>query len=103
MESTFAAQGADLITDLKQANVGALRTDEAVKYASDAKALGAAAGFSPLCPTVRSLRTRFSSIFTTVARESGLPIVIYDDPANTHFRFTPALIRVWDSCLRSSL
>jgi 4-hydroxy-tetrahydrodipicolinate synthase len=30
--------------------------------------------------------------FATVARMSGLPLCIYDNPSTTHFRFSPALI-----------
>ncbi|MER8962056.1 dihydrodipicolinate synthase family protein, partial [Mesorhizobium sp. M0701] len=30
--------------------------------------------------------------FSTVACESGLPIVVYDNPGTTHFHFTPALV-----------
>ncbi len=30
--------------------------------------------------------------FVTVARDSGLPICIYDNPGTTHFRFSNALI-----------
>jgi 4-hydroxy-tetrahydrodipicolinate synthase len=30
--------------------------------------------------------------FAAVARDSGLPICIYDNPGTTHFRFTPKLV-----------
>jgi 4-hydroxy-tetrahydrodipicolinate synthase len=30
--------------------------------------------------------------FAAVARESGLPLCIYDNPGTTHFRFGPALV-----------
>jgi 4-hydroxy-tetrahydrodipicolinate synthase len=30
--------------------------------------------------------------FVAIARESGLPLCIYDNPGTTHFTFTPALI-----------
>ena len=72
--------------------VGALRTDEAVHYASDAKALGAAAGLLAAVSYTPLTDDEVFEHFSTVARESGLPIVIYDNPANTNFRFTPALI-----------
>ncbi|AMX98844.1 dihydrodipicolinate synthase family protein [Mesorhizobium ciceri] len=72
--------------------VGALRTDEAVKCASDAKALGAAAGLLAAVSYTPLTEDEVFEHFSTVARDSGLPIVIYDNPANTHFRFTPALI-----------
>jgi hypothetical protein len=72
--------------------VGALRTDEAVRLAQDAKALGATAGllaavsYAPL--TVDEVFEHFS----TVARESKLSIVIHDNRVTTHLRFTPALV-----------
>lgn len=72
--------------------VGALRTDEAVKYARDAKALGAAAGLLAAVSYSPLTEDEVFEHFSTVARESGLRIVIYDNPGNTHFRFTPALI-----------
>src|SRR5215207_10851682 len=72
--------------------VGALRTDEAVRLAQDAKAAGAAAGLlAPVSYTPLTENEVFEH-FATVARESGLPLCIYDNPGTTHFRFSPALI-----------
>jgi 4-hydroxy-tetrahydrodipicolinate synthase len=72
--------------------VGALRTDEAVRLAQDAKAAGAAAGLlAPVSYTPLTDDEVFEH-FATVARESGLPLCIYDNPGTTHFRFSPALI-----------
>ncbi|GJE36241.1 dihydrodipicolinate synthase family protein [Methylobacterium persicinum] len=72
--------------------VGALRTDEAVRLAQDAKAAGAAAGLlAPMSYTPLTEVEVFAH-FATVAEEGGLPLVIYDNPATTHFRFTPALL-----------
>ena len=72
--------------------VGALRTDEAVRLAQDAKAAGAAAGLlAPVSYTPLTEDEVFEH-FATVARESGLPLCIYDNPSTTHFRFSPALI-----------
>jgi len=72
--------------------VGALRTDEAVRLAQDAKAAGAAAGLlAPVSYTPLTEDEVFEH-FATVARESGLPLCIYDNPGTTHFRFSPALI-----------
>jgi 4-hydroxy-tetrahydrodipicolinate synthase len=72
--------------------VGALRTDEAVNIAKDAKALGAAAGLLAAVSYTPLTDDEVFEHFSTVARESGLPIVIYDNPGTTHFRFTPALV-----------
>jgi 4-hydroxy-tetrahydrodipicolinate synthase len=72
--------------------VGALRTDEAVRLAQDAKAAGAAAGLlAPVSYTPLTEDEVFEH-FATVARASGLPLCIYDNPSTTHFRFSPALI-----------
>ncbi|ESQ79009.1 dihydrodipicolinate synthase family protein [Asticcacaulis sp. YBE204] len=74
------------------AGVGALRTDEAVRHAQDAKAIGAAAGLlSAVSYTALSEDEVFEHV-STVARESRLPIVLYDNPGATHFHFTPALV-----------
>lgn len=72
--------------------VGALRTDEAVHLAREAREAGAAAGL--LAPVSYAPLTEEEVFvhFATVAEEGGLPLVIYDNPATTHFRFTPALV-----------
>jgi len=72
--------------------VGALRTDDAVRLARDAKDAGASAGLlAPVSYTPLTDEEVFAH-FATVAAEGGLPLVIYDNPATTHFRFTPDLI-----------
>jgi 4-hydroxy-tetrahydrodipicolinate synthase len=72
--------------------VGALRTDEAIRLAQDAKAAGAAAGLlAPVSYTPLNDEEVFQH-FVAIARESGLPLCIYDNPSTTHFTFTPALI-----------
>jgi 4-hydroxy-tetrahydrodipicolinate synthase len=73
--------------------VGALRTDEAVKLAQDAKAVGAAAGLLAAVSYTPLTDDEVFDHYKTVARESRLPICIYDNPATTHFRFTPDLVR----------
>ncbi|MQW86426.1 dihydrodipicolinate synthase family protein [Sinorhizobium saheli] len=72
--------------------VGALRTDEAVRLAQDAKASGAAAGLLAAVSYAPLTEDEVFEHFSTVARESGLPIVIYDNPGTTHFRFTANLV-----------
>jgi 4-hydroxy-tetrahydrodipicolinate synthase len=67
------------------AGVGALRTDDAVALAKDARAAGAAAGLlAPVSYTPLTDEEVFVH-FQTVAGESGLPICIYNNPATTHF------------------
>lgn len=72
--------------------VGALRTDDAIRLAQDAKAIGAAVGLlSPVSYAPLSQNEVFEH-FSAVARESGLPICIYDNPGTTHFTFAPELV-----------
>lgn len=72
--------------------VGALRTDEAVRLAQDARAAGAAAGLLAAVSYTPLTDDEVFEHFATVARESGLPICIYDNPGTTHFRFSTALV-----------
>lgn len=74
------------------AGIGALRTDEAVALARDAKALGAAAGLLAAVSYTPLTEDEVYEHVSTVARESGLPVVIYDNPGTTHFRFSQALV-----------
>ncbi|SFL76541.1 dihydrodipicolinate synthase family protein [Methylobacterium pseudosasicola] len=72
--------------------IGALRTDEAIRLAQDARAAGADAGLlAPVSYTPLTDDEVFRH-FEAVAGEGGLPLVIYDNPSTTHFRFSPALI-----------
>lgn len=71
--------------------VGALRTDEAVALASDARSAGADAG---LLAAVSYIPLRDDEVFAhyEAVAASGLPICIYDNPGTTGFTFSPALI-----------
>lgn len=72
--------------------VGALRTDDAIGLAQDAKAAGATAGLlAPVSYTPLNDEEVFEH-FSAVAGASGLPLCVYDNPATTHFRFDPALL-----------
>ena len=72
--------------------VGALRTDEAVRLAEDAKAAGAACGLLAAVSYTPLSEDEVFEHVVAVARGSGLPLCLYDNPATTHFRFTPTLI-----------
>lgn len=74
------------------AGIGALRTDDAVKLAQDARGAGATAGLLAAVSYTPLLDDEVFDHFKVVAGESSLPIVIYDNPSTTHFRFTPALV-----------
>lgn len=75
------------------AGVGALRTDEAVALAKDAKAAGAGAGLLAPVSYTPLLDQEVFVHFEAVAGESGLPICIYNNPGVTHFTFSADLIQ----------
>jgi 4-hydroxy-tetrahydrodipicolinate synthase len=70
------------------AGVGALRTDEAVALARDAKAAGAGAGLLAPVSYLPLTEAEVFVHFQTVAGESGLPLCIYNNPGTTHFSFS---------------
>jgi len=72
--------------------IGALRTDEAIALAQDAKAAGASVGLLAAVSYTPLTDAEVFEHFTAVASASGLPICIYDNFATTHFKFTPELI-----------
>ena len=71
--------------------VGALRTDEAVALAADARAAGADAG---LLAAVSYVPLRDDEVFAhyQAVAATGLPLCVYDNPGTTHFTFSSALI-----------
>lgn len=72
--------------------IGALRTDETIALAQDARAAGASAGLlAPVSYTPLTEDEVFEH-FSAVARACDLPIVIYDNFGTTHFKFTPELV-----------
>lgn len=72
--------------------IGALRTDEVVKLAGDAKSAGAAVGLLAPVSYTPLTNDEVYEHFVTVEREMGLPLCIYDNPGTTHFTFSPGLI-----------
>lgn len=74
------------------AGVGALRTDEAVRHARDATEAGAVLGLLAPMSYTPLTEAEVETHFRTVAGEGGLPLVIYDNPAATHFAMSDALI-----------
>lgn len=74
------------------AGIGALKTSEAIALAQDAKALGAQAGLLSAASYTPLTDEEVYRHFATVTQESGLPIVIYDNPGTTHFAFTSELV-----------
>jgi len=71
--------------------IGALRTDEAVALARDARAAGAQAGLLAPVSYTPLLDDEVYEHFRAVS-EAGLPLCIYNNPATTHFSFTPDLV-----------
>lgn len=74
------------------AGVGALRTDEATRLAQDARAAGAAAGLLSAAAYTPLTDDEVFEHFSAVARESRLPLIVYDNPGTTHFTFSAALV-----------
>ena len=72
--------------------IGALRLDEVIHLARDAKAAGAAAGLLAPVSYTPLTHDEVFELFRIVAAETELPLVIYDNFATTHFTFTPELI-----------
>jgi 4-hydroxy-tetrahydrodipicolinate synthase len=71
--------------------VGALRTDEAMLLTRDAAEAGARAGLLAPVSYAPLLDDEVYEHFRAVS-EVGLPLCIYNNPATTHFTFTPDLI-----------
>jgi len=88
LETAVAAAGRTPII----AGIGALRTDEAILLAQDAAEAGATAGLLSAVSYTPLTQDEVAEHVTAVARESGLPICLYDNPIATGFRFTPALV-----------
>jgi 4-hydroxy-tetrahydrodipicolinate synthase len=71
--------------------IGALRTDQAVSLARDAAAAGA---HGLLLPPIAYIPLTEEEVYrhcSTVAAATDLPLCLYNNPAATHFTFTPAL------------
>ncbi|MFQ1702480.1 dihydrodipicolinate synthase family protein [Loktanella agnita] len=74
------------------ASVGALRTDDAVALAQDARAAGAnALLLAPVSYTPLTQEEVYQHIIT-VADATELPLCIYNNPGTTHFSFNTDLI-----------
>lgn len=74
------------------AGVGALRTDDAVRHAREAAEAGAVLGLLAPMSYTPLTEPEVETHFRTVASEGGLPLVIYDNPAATHFSMSDPLI-----------
>ncbi len=72
--------------------IGALRTDEAVRLARDAREAGADAGLlAPVSYTPLTEDEVFEHV-GEVARSVDLPVCLYNNPGTTHFTITPELV-----------
>ena len=71
--------------------IGALRTDETLALAQDAKAAGATAGLLAAVSYLPLTEDEVFEHFSVVAR-SGLPLCVYDNFSTTHFTFRPELV-----------
>ncbi|WP_416416041.1 dihydrodipicolinate synthase family protein [Paenarthrobacter aromaticivorans] len=73
------------------AGVGAVRTRDVIRLAGDAHAAGASALLLAPVSYQRLTEAEVFGLFEDVASESGLPVVVYDNPATTGFTFTDEL------------
>ncbi len=72
--------------------IGALRTDDAMRFGQDARAAGAdGVLLAPVSYTPLTDDEVFTH-FETVARAVDLPVCVYDNPVTTHFAFGTALL-----------
>ena len=73
--------------------VGALRTSQVLAHVADAEQVGAAGIL--LAPVTYQPLTADDvfALFRTVAERCALPVIVYDNPATTHFTFTVDLYR----------
>lgn len=73
--------------------VGALRTSQVLAHVADAEQVGAAGIL--LAPVTYQPLTADDvfALFRTVAERCALPVIVYDNPATTHFTFTIDLYR----------
>ncbi len=84
-----AVEAADGVPVL--AGVGAVRTRDVLLYTADAQAAGASALLLAPVSYQKLSEEEVFGLFDTVAAESDLPIVVYDNPGTTGFSFSDDL------------
>lgn len=72
--------------------IGALATDEAIGLARDAAGAGASGLLLAPVSYTPLLEEEVYQHFAAVAAATPLPLCIYNNPATTHFTFSPALL-----------
>jgi 4-hydroxy-tetrahydrodipicolinate synthase len=73
------------------AGIGAVRTRDVLMFAGDAQGAGASALLLAPVSYQRLSEAEVFGLFDTVAAESDLPIVVYDNPGTTGFTFSDHL------------
>ena len=73
------------------AGVGAVRTRDVLMFAADAQSAGASALLLAPVSYQKLSETEVFGLFKTVAGESDLPVVVYDNPGTTGFTFSDEL------------
>jgi len=71
--------------------IGAFSTSEVLHLADDAQRAGASALLLPPVSYQKLNEDEVFSLFETVSQHISVPICIYDNPATTHFAFSPEL------------
>ncbi|GAB3674194.1 dihydrodipicolinate synthase family protein [Salinisphaera aquimarina] len=72
--------------------IGALRTDDAVRLAVDAREAGADALLLAPVSYIPLLEDEVFAHFATVAAATDLPLCVYNNPGTTGFTFSPSLL-----------
>ncbi|MGX0000661.1 dihydrodipicolinate synthase/N-acetylneuraminate lyase [Pantoea piersonii] len=71
--------------------VGAVSTEQVLRLADDAQALGASALLLPPVSYQALHDDKVYGLFETVARHVSVPLCVYDNPGTTHFNFSDEL------------
>ena len=73
------------------AGIGALRTRDVLTYADDAQTAGASALLLAPVSYQRLTDEEAFGLYRDVSSAASVPVVVYDNPATTHFTFSDAL------------
>lgn len=91
LRATQAA--AEVCTDRLLIGIGALTTRDALVFARAARQAGAAAGLLALPAYTPLTAAEIVTHVQRVSEDSGLPLVIYDNPSTTHHALTPQTLQ----------
>lgn len=87
------AAAAEVCTERLLVGIGALTTRDALVFARAARQAGAAAGLLALPAYTPLTAAEILTHVQRISEDSGLPLVIYDNPSTTHHALTPDTLR----------